>query len=62
MPAFEYLIQIAKNEAMLTPYEAIQEAINSKKTMRGALKDKLAKIETGLKALEILRGSHKEWR
>lgn len=62
IPAFQYLTRIEKNEAMLTPYEAVQEAINDKKTMQGALKDRLAKVETGLKALESLRDSHKEWR
>lgn len=54
IPAFGYSTRINKRDAMLTPKEAILEALNDKKTMRGAYQDKLAKIEMELKALESL--------
>ena len=54
IPAFGYSTRIDKRDAMLTPKEAILEALNNLKTMRGAFQDKLAKIEMELKALESL--------
>lgn len=43
-----------RKDALLTPQEAILEALNNRKTMRGAFQDKLVKIEAELKALESL--------
>ena len=43
---FYYFSRVDKQDACLTPMEAIQKAFNSRITMRGTLKDKLATIES----------------
>jgi hypothetical protein len=60
IPAFGYSSRVEKTDGMLTPQQAILEDINSKKTMRGAFQDKLAKIETELKSLEALSEEHNQ--
>ena len=43
--AFGWAKRIEKKYACLTPQEAIQEALNGRRTMRGAFQDKLMAIE-----------------
>ena len=53
--AFRYGSRIAKEDALLTPQEAIQEALNGRRTMRGAFQDKLATCEKEIEKLERLQ-------
>jgi len=53
-PAFGFSAKIEKEYAYLSPQEAIQEALNKRKTMREAFKDKLSKIESEIANLEKL--------
>ena len=52
--AFGCVSRIEKGWACLSPQEAIQEALNGRKTMQGAFRDKLIKIEKEIEALEAL--------
>ena len=52
--AFGYLTRIEKEYACLTPQEAIQEALNGRRTMYGAFKDKLVKVKSEIANLEKL--------
>lgn len=62
LPAFGYSSRIEKEDAILTPQEAIQAALNNKRTMQGAFRDRLAEIETELKCLEGLLAGLNEGR
>lgn len=58
--AFGFSSRIDKKDALLSPQEAILEALNNRKTMRGAFQDKLAEIEIELKCLENLQKEHNQ--
>ena len=51
---FGYASRIIKRDACLTPQQAIQEALNGRKTMKGAFEDKLAKVNDEILNLESL--------
>ena len=53
--AFGYSTRIEKEHACLTPQQAIQEALNGRRTMKGAFEDKLEKIKAEISNLERLK-------
>lgn len=55
--AFGCSTRVEKKYACLTPQEALQEAMNSRLTMRGAFQDKLAAINAEIEILETLRAA-----
>ena len=56
--AFGFRNRIEKEDAMLTPQEAIQYALNQRKTFRGGLYDRLIKADQDIEALEQLQNEY----
>ena len=54
LQAFGYSKRIERKNACLTPNEAIQEALNSRRSRRDIVKERLDKIEAEIAILEKL--------
>jgi len=50
--AFRFVSRIQKSHACVTPDEAVQEALNGRRTMKGALEDRLKAIQAEIEILE----------
>lgn len=60
MAAFGFLTRIEKEDALLTPQEAIQAALNNRRTMLGAFVEKAEKAKADIAMLEALQDEYNQ--